>query len=83
MSDYVPISCMDHERLEFAVLRRQKLRLRCRLHAQGEHTFIVMPTDVNTRAGAEWLSFRTEAGETGEVRLDEILSAEPLRPPQE
>jgi hypothetical protein len=29
-SDYVPIACVEHERLEFAVLRRQRLRLEYR-----------------------------------------------------
>ncbi len=77
MSDYVPISCMAHEKLEFAVLRRQKLRLRLREEGGEERLLIVLPTDVATRDGAEWLSYRTEEGEAGVVRLDGILSAEP------
>ena len=77
MSDYVPIPCIAHEKLEFAVLRRQKLRLRLRGEGGGERVFIALPTDVATRDGAEWLSYRTQEGETGMVRLDGILSAEP------
>jgi Rho-binding antiterminator len=78
MSDYVPISCMAHEKLEFAVLRRQKLRLRLQAEDGTVHELVALPTDVATRNQAEWLSFSTEEGETGEVRLDQILSADPL-----
>ncbi|HNQ03705.1 MAG TPA: Rho-binding antiterminator [Thiobacillaceae bacterium] len=74
--DYVPISCADHERLEFAVLRRQKLRLRLRDTTGGEGGQVVLPTDVATRDGAEWLSFQTETGKTAVVRLDRILDFE-------
>lgn len=35
----------------------------------------VMPLDVATRSGAEWLKFRKlEAEETIEIRLDDIVS---------
>lgn len=78
MSDYVPIPCIAHEKLEFAVLRRQKLRLRLQEEGGGERTLTVLPTDVATRDGAEWLSYRTEEGENSVVRLDGILSAEPV-----
>ena len=77
MSDYVPIPCIAHEKLEFAVLRRQKLRLRLREEGGGERTITVLPTDVATRDGAEWLSYRTEDGEDGVVRLDCILNSDP------
>ncbi len=78
MSDYVPIPCIAHEKLEFAVLRRQKLRLRLREEGGEERQLTVLPTDVTTRDGAEWLTYRTEEGESGVVRLDGILSAEPV-----
>lgn len=78
MSDYVPISCMAHERLEFAVLRRQKLRLRLKQEDGSAQELVALPTDVTTRNQAEWLSFRKEDGQTDEVRLDQILSADPL-----
>jgi Rho-binding antiterminator len=78
MSDYVPIACIEHERLEFAVLRRQKLLLRV-LDASGEaRTLTVLPIDVATREQAEWLSYRADGGVEGVVRLDRILSAQPV-----
>jgi len=78
MSDYVPIPCIEHERLEFAVLRRQRLALKIS-GANGEiRELVVLPTDVATRDQAEWLSYREDGGMTGVVRLDRILSALPL-----
>lgn len=78
MSDYVPIPCIEHERLEFAVLRRQRLALKIS-GANGEiRELVVLPTDVATRDQAEWLSYREDGGTTGVVRLDRIQSATPL-----
>jgi transcriptional antiterminator Rof (Rho-off) len=77
MADYQPIPCIDHERLEFAVLRRQRLSLRW-LDGQGlEREAVVLPTDVATRQGAEWLSYREADGPETELRLDRILSFGP------
>ena len=78
MSDYVPIACIEHERLEFAVLRRQKLELRVQDEFGSTQTLTVMPTDVATRDQAEWLTYREDSGAEGIVRLDRILSAQPV-----
>lgn len=76
-SPYVPVSCVFHERLEFAVLRRQALRLLIR-SGEGETELRVMPLDVATREGAEWLQYRDADGRTAWLRLDALLSAEPV-----
>lgn len=77
MAAYVPIACVEHERLEFAVLRRQRLRLDF-INEQGmTETRVILPTDVGTREGAEWLNFRTEAGEEKVIRLDRIVAFKP------
>ncbi len=78
MSDYVPIACIEHERLEFAVLRRQTLRLAYRDEDGQPVSRIVLPTDVATRAGAEWLTCREREGGEFVIRLDRILSARPF-----
>ena len=75
---YTPIPCVQHERLEFAVLRRQKLRLRLGHGEDATEELIVLPTDVVTRDGAEWLSFQTDSGQNRVVRLDRILGFEYL-----
>jgi Rho-binding antiterminator len=72
---YVSISCIEHERLEFAVLRRQKLRLSLRDESGNPRTLNLLPTDVFTRDQAEWLSYVEDSGVLGIVRLDRIVSA--------
>lgn len=78
MSDYQPIACIEHERLEFAVLRRQTLRLAYRDEGGQPLARTVLPTDVATRDGAEWLSCREADGTEYVIRLDRILFAEAL-----
>lgn len=77
MSEYVPIACIEHEKLEFAVLRRQKLTLEYVDDSGAIQAGVVLPTDVTTRGGAEWLSFRDQEGRDEVIRLDRILSAKP------
>lgn len=68
---YVPVACVLHERLEFAVLRRLTLQLRWN-DDSGSHAARVQPLDVTTRDGAEWLTLRRPDGDVVEVRLDRI-----------
>ena len=74
--DYVPIPCIEHERLEFAVLRRQKLALKVRDENGDSRAMVVLPIDVATRDQAEWLTYRDAAGAVGVLRLDRIQSAD-------
>jgi Rho-binding antiterminator len=69
VSDYRSIACADHERLEFAALTRQWLDVKV---AAGDHagTQRLLPLDVYTREGAEWLVAATEVGEKLTLRLD-------------
>lgn len=74
MGEYQPISCVQHERLEFSVLR--KIPLLLEYHQDLEKIRqVVMPLDVETRSGAEWLKFRAAGtDEIVEIRLDSIIS---------
>lgn len=69
---YRPIACASHERLEFAVLKRQWLEIEVR---QGEHAgrHRLLPLDVYAREGVEWLEAMTESGERLALRLDWLL----------
>jgi len=67
LSDYRPIACADHERLEFAALTRQWLEL----GVDGARQRL-LPLDVYTRAGAEWLDAQTESGAMLTLRLDAL-----------
>ena len=67
MSDYRPIACAQHERLEFAALTKQWLEVTVDGVAQR-----LLPLDVYTRDGAEWLQAQTEAGGVVTLRLDTL-----------
>lgn len=64
---YQPIPCAEHERLEFAALTRRWLDVKVDGVAQR-----LLPLDVYTREGAEWLRAETESGEQITLRLDRI-----------
>jgi len=67
LSDYQPIACAQHERLEFAVLTKQWLEVAVDGVAQR-----LLPLDVYTRDGAEWLQAQTGAGDVVTLRLDRL-----------
>ncbi|MDP2029724.1 MAG: transcriptional antiterminator, Rof [Thiobacillus sp.] len=69
MSDYQPIACADHERLEIAALRRQWQSVNVIVGGwPGPQR--LLPVDVYTCDGAEWLVAETESGEQVTLRLD-------------
>ena len=68
MSDYRPIACADHERLEFAALTKQWLEV----SVDGGTVQRLLPLDVYTRDGAEWLQAQTAAGDVVTLRLDTL-----------
>lgn len=64
---YQPIPCAQHERLEFAALKRQWLDAK----VNGQ-VMRLLPLDVFTREGAEWLLADSEHGEQLTLRLDRL-----------
>jgi Rho-binding antiterminator len=68
LNDYRPIACADHERLEFAALTQQWLELTL----EGGMAQRLLPLDVYTRDGAEWLQAQTAAGDVVTLRLDTL-----------
>lgn len=71
MSDYQPISCINHERLEFAVLKKQWLDVEV-LSGEKAETQRLLPLDVYAKEGVEWLEAQSESGEKFVLRLDHI-----------
>lgn len=72
MSDrYTPISCINHERLEFAVLKKQWLEIGV-LQGEPAGRQRLLPLDVYAHDGVEWLEAQTESGEKLKIRLDWI-----------
>lgn len=74
MSEYQPIACIEHERLEFAVLRRFLITL---LLKDGR-VLKGQALDVYTKEGAEWLKLREATGAQHVLRLDEIAEMREL-----
>lgn len=72
---YVPISCDLHSEYELAILRRQRLRL---VWANGNvlHDEVVLPLDLKTTNGEEFLACRTKDGITQSIRLDRVRRME-------
>lgn len=71
MSDYQPIACADHERLEYAALTRQWLNVTIKAGGQQDRIRL-LPLDVYTHDGAEWLQAEMESGKRRVLRLDEL-----------
>ncbi len=71
MSKYLPISCVNHERLEFAVLKKQWLDMEVLSDSKAERCRL-LPVDVYAQSGVEWLEAQTESGERIKLRLDQI-----------
>ncbi len=69
--NYQPVSCVAHERLEFAALRRQPLWITYTDAGGAQCRERLWPRDIYTRGGAEWLDAQ---GPTGRLtlRLDSI-----------
>ena len=65
---YQPVPCVQHERLEFAVLKRQWLEVAL----DGGTAQRLLPLDVTTRDGAEWLKAQTGSGDVLTLRLDRL-----------
>lgn len=68
---YTPISCDAHSELELAIIRRQPLHVRWHddnIWRDG----IVVPLDLQTRHGEEFLICRLPTGEDIDIRLDRL-----------
>ena len=79
MKDYYPIACIEHERLEFAALRRIPLHLTY-FGVDGGVQIAprIVVTDVSTHDKGEWLTFISETGEDRILRLDHIIAFQEL-----
>ena len=79
MNDYTPIDCGVHSQFELAIMRRWRLRMRWRDEDEQCHLETLLPRDMETREGAEYML--AESGDHREalrLRLDRIDSWECL-----
>jgi len=72
---YHPIACASYEQYEMAILRRRPIRLVYR-HDGVQQEETVMPVDLRTTQGQEFLGVQRSGGDTAEIRLDTIDRAE-------
>ena len=78
MSDYTPIDCDQYSEYELAILRKWKLRIAWQDTEGLSHIETLLPQDLQTRQGEEFLIAATTHGERMEIRLDQISEAQRL-----
>ena len=77
-NDYHPIDCAVYSAYELAILHRQRLRVGWRGEDGLSHQEVLLPLDLVTRAGAEYLIAAAAGGQRLELRLDRIIGSAPL-----
>ncbi|HEX7043080.1 MAG TPA: hypothetical protein VF203_00565 [Burkholderiales bacterium] len=75
-SGYRPIACELYSEYELAIIRRRRLNLRWR-DGNVCYALPVLPLDLETRAGEEFLHCLLPSGRRAQVRLDRIEHMEP------
>lgn len=80
MSDqYRPIDCNLHSQYELYIMHREQLRMAW-LDEQGqEHLDLLMPKDIRTELGAEYIICENGHHVTEKIRLDRIVRATPMK----
>jgi Rho-binding antiterminator len=74
MSDYQPIACGLYSQYELAVMHRTPLTVSWRGADGLDHLETLLPKDLETCKGEEFLVLLNAAGVLLRVRLDRILS---------
>jgi Rho-binding antiterminator len=73
--EYHPIDCAVYSAYELATLHRQRLRVGWRGEDGLLHQEVLLPQDLVTRAGAEYLIATNADGRRLELRLDRIIGS--------
>lgn len=75
--EYTPISCELHSKFELWTMHCQRLRIAWHDINGGSHIGVVMPKDVKTESGSEYLCFTDITDDKAHrIRLDYIIRAE-------
>ena len=80
MTDYQPIACGLYSQYELAIMHRTPLTLSWRGLDGLSHLQTLLPEDLETRNGEEFLVARNGAGEQFRLRLDRILATHSREP---
>jgi Rho-binding antiterminator len=74
MTDYRPVDCALHSAYELAILQRRRIRLDWLDGTAERRSETVLPVDLVTRRGEEFLVVRQADGCRADIRLDRILA---------
>ena len=74
MTDYRPIDCSLHSEYELAIMRARKLRLSWYDATGAKHIELLVPTDLSTRNGEEFMVILNSGGKELEIRLDDHIT---------
>jgi Rho-binding antiterminator len=74
MTDYRPVDCALHSEYELAILQRRRIRLDWLDGTAERRRERVLPIDLITHRGEEFLVVRLDNGCSTEIRLDRILA---------
>jgi transcriptional antiterminator Rof (Rho-off) len=81
VNDYTPISCDSHSSFELFVMNGKPIQVSWRDPDGQLHLETVLPKDVLTRNSEEFLLVECRSGQLRELRLDRILTAQPMDSP--
>ncbi len=76
--EYEPIPCGRYSEYEVAILHHDRMRIRWLDDGGQDHLETLHPTDLQTRAGEEFMFATTDDGEQRVIRLDRIRMTETL-----
>ena len=77
-SQYTPVSCAQHSELELAIMRSNNLQVSWKDERGNQQDSTLMPTDLLTEHGCEYLVARGTDCNDKKIRLDMIIEAYPV-----
>jgi Rho-binding antiterminator len=77
-TDYTPIDCNSYSEYELAIMHRKHLRVSWRDVEGPTRIEVLVPVDLRTRQGEEFLVAIDSLGAEREIRLDRILDSKCL-----
>lgn len=69
---YTPVSCERHSEFELLILHNRKIILNWHDKMHIQHKAVVIPKDIQTRSGEEFLLVIDNNNEQHQIRLDYI-----------
>ena len=74
MTDYRPVDCALHSEYELAIMQRRRLHMTWPGNDATTRSEVVLPADLYTRQGEEYMIVTRSNGQVEHIRLDRIIS---------